>query len=199
VGGLLAAGLLLGAGAVQAALSEPVDGMVYDDVLDLCWLQDASASGERSWDAAVAWAENLEFGGHDDWRLAQMSSTSPTQSITECVGTDEPACRTSGNELGYMFWHNDITTVNQGPFTNIPSLIWSGTGFSTTFAWFLNADDGSQVIDGKRSSFVGWAVRPGQCRDAPAPVAAQPVPAVSALGLGLLGLLLTVMARSRLR
>lgn len=40
----LAAALLLGAGAaqVQAALSEAVDGMVYDDVLDLCWLQDVS-------------------------------------------------------------------------------------------------------------------------------------------------------------
>jgi len=44
--GVLAGSLLLATGAVQAGLSEPVDGMVYDNVLDLCWLQDASASGQ---------------------------------------------------------------------------------------------------------------------------------------------------------
>jgi len=52
--GVLAGGLLLATGAVQAELSEPVDGMVYDDALDLCWLQHANASGSLSWDDAVA-------------------------------------------------------------------------------------------------------------------------------------------------
>lgn len=172
---------------VQAALSEAVDGMVYDDVLDLCWLQDVGTSGPRNWDAAVAWAGNLVFGGHSDWRLARMSSTLSTESITVCNGTNEEACRTSGNELGYMFFHN-LTgafpkTGNQGPFTNIPVLIWSGTEFSADDAWVLLADNGSQNFNPKDVQFGGWAVRPGQCRAAPGQPA--PIPAVGAWGLGL--------------
>lgn len=63
-----------------------------------------------------------------------MSDTSPTTSITVCNNTNEEACRTSGNELGYMFFHN-LTgsfpkTGDQGPFTNIPEGLWSGTEYS---------------------------------------------------------------------
>jgi hypothetical protein len=200
--GVLAGSLLVASAAVQAALSEPVDGMVYDDVLDLCWLQDASASGELSWDGAVAWAENLEFGGQDDWRLARMSNTSPTTSITTCDDTNEEACRTSGNELGYMFYHNlpgsFPKTGDQGPFINIPTFIWSGTERDELIAWVLAADTGGQNTGSKMgSTSYGWAVRPGQCRAAPD--GPEPVPAVSAWGLGVLGMLLMVLARARLR
>ena len=201
LGGVLAAGLLLGTGLVQAALSEPVDGMVYDDVLDLCWLQDVGTSGPRNWGDAVAWAEDLVFGGHTDWRLARMSSTSPTQSITFCTSTNEEACRTSGNELGYMFFHNltgDFPkTGNQGPFTDIPEFIWSGTEFSAVFAWFFVANGGGQLFVDKDLQLFGWAVRPGQCRAAPG--RPEPIPAVGAWGLGVLGLLLMLLARARLR
>jgi hypothetical protein len=203
--GLVAAALLVGSGAAQAALSPAVDGMVYDDVLNLCWLQNASASGELTWDAARAWADGLTVGGHTDWRLAQMSDTSQTTSITVCTSSNEEACRTSGNELGYNLWHNLggplSTTGSQGPFTNIPGLIWSATAFDTTNAYFLRASlDGGQVASTKANTYYGWAVREGQCRDAPPPPAGvQSVPAVGVLGLGLLGLLLAGVARARLR
>jgi hypothetical protein len=202
--GVLAGSLLVASAAVQAALSEPVDGMVYDDVLDLCWLQDASASGELTWEEAVAWAENLEFGGHDDWRLARMSNTSPTTSITVCTSTNAEACRTGGNELGYNLYHNlgGPGTGNRGPFTNIPTFVWSGTAGTVGIVWTLSADNGIQFdfdLDeaGFDTSFHGWAVRPGQCRAAPG--GAEPVPAVGAWGLGALGLLLMLLARARLR
>ena len=194
--------LLLSTGAVQgeAALSEPVDGMVYDDVLNLCWLQDVSRSGPLTWANAVAWAEGLEHGGHSDWRLARMSSSSPTTSITTCTAMNEEACRTSGNELGYMFFYNLPgylpKTGNQGPFTNIPSLIWSDTEHASLpyLAWVFNAYYGHQPLGDKGFQHYAWAVRSGQCRVAP-----KPIPTVSAWGLGLLGLLLAGLARARLR
>ncbi len=43
--GLAAAGLVLGTGAVQAALSVQANGTVYDDVQDISWDQDANAVG----------------------------------------------------------------------------------------------------------------------------------------------------------
>ena len=198
----LTVGLLGAGGASQATLSQAVDGMVYDDVLDLCWLQDVSASGPRAWDDANTWAETLDFGGHTDWRLARMSNTSPTASITICDGTNEAACRTSGNELGYMFFHNLGGSFpllgDQGPFLNIPLAIWSGTEYlPTDDAWAFKADTGNQDNRGSKAEEVpGWAVRDGQCSAAPP---AQSVPTISVWGLGALSLLLMVLARARLR
>jgi hypothetical protein len=205
--GVLAGNLLVAAGAVQAALSEPVDGMVYDDVLDLCWLQDANASGRADWADTVAWAEGLEVGGHTDWRLAQMSSSSSTDSITVCDGSNEEACRTSGNELGYNLYHNlgGPGTGDREPFTGIGRYYWSGTedpptnpGDPALSAWVLDASNGNHLSYGKRSVIRGWAVRDGQCRAAPV-APPEPIPAAGAWGLGVLGLLLMLLARARLR
>ena len=45
-------------------------GLIYDSVQNLTWTQNAGMSGFRSsWDDAMTWAEDLEFGGFDDWRL----------------------------------------------------------------------------------------------------------------------------------
>jgi hypothetical protein len=54
----------------NAILWDRGNGMMYDDVLDITWLQDVNYAGfEMSWDDAVAWTDNLEYGGYDDWRL----------------------------------------------------------------------------------------------------------------------------------
>jgi hypothetical protein len=189
--------------------------MVYDDVLDLCWLQDVSTSGERTWDDAVAWAEGLEFGDYDDWRLARMSdqqSIAP-QEVVDCAGVTRQDCIDSGNELGYMFYYNltppgdtpptDFGTDlsgDQGPFTGISAGIWSGTENSANSqsAWWFVFVNGDNSPGGKAGGFNAWAVRDGQCRAMPGAPAA-PIPAVSAWGLGVLGLLLMLLARARLR
>jgi hypothetical protein len=57
-------------------------GMIYDSTQNITWLQSASAAvtphggadidsytGTMHWTDAVARADNLVFGGHDDWRL----------------------------------------------------------------------------------------------------------------------------------
>jgi PEP-CTERM motif len=66
----------------QATLHIRPGGMVYDDVLDVTWLQDwnyagttgytapgAQLGGWMTWDAANTWASNLVYGGHSNWRL----------------------------------------------------------------------------------------------------------------------------------
>jgi hypothetical protein len=94
-----------------------------------------------------------------------MSDTSPTDSITVCNSTNEEACRTNGNELGYNLYQNlgGPGTGNRGPFTNIPNFIWSGAEFSAgSSAWFLRADNGNQNNDNKDNQNYVWAVRPGE-------------------------------------
>jgi len=128
-----------------------------------------------------------------------MSDTSPTTSITVCDSTNEEACRTSGNELGYNLYYNlgGPGTGDRSPFTNVSGAFWSGTEYSADYAWAIFFTDGFQQAFLKYPEAPGWAVRPGQCRAAPSP--AQPVPAVGAWDLGVLGLLLMLLARARLR
>jgi hypothetical protein len=64
-------------GSTQAALIDRGNGMIYDDVLNITWLQDANyaktsghdADGRMTWNESMAWASSLIFGGYDDWRL----------------------------------------------------------------------------------------------------------------------------------
>ncbi len=68
-------------GASDASLIDNLDGTVTqirEDGSMLMWLQDFSLSGQSPsaeslgrlrWDNAVAWADQLSFAGHDDWRL----------------------------------------------------------------------------------------------------------------------------------
>lgn len=83
---LLSAGVLI-SGVAQATLLDRGGGLLYDDVLNVTWLQDANyaktsgydADGQMSWGVAKIWASNLVFHDavrsidFDDWRLARNS------------------------------------------------------------------------------------------------------------------------------
>ena len=63
--------LLLLSFNATAALYNRGNGLIYDDVLDITWLQDANyaqtsgydADGKMSWMDANTWASNLSLGG----------------------------------------------------------------------------------------------------------------------------------------
>ena len=61
----LALGLLFAAQS-RAELFDRGNGLIYDDVLDITWLQNALSGGNKNWDTAVEWAANLEYQGFDD-------------------------------------------------------------------------------------------------------------------------------------
>ena len=102
----MAAGLGL-SGAAQATLIDRGGGMIYDDVLNITWLQDANYAktsgydfdGRMNWAAANTWAANLVYGGYNDWRLPTM------------VDTGTPGCNFaySGTDCGY-----NVQTVSGG-------------------------------------------------------------------------------------
>jgi hypothetical protein len=69
------AAVLLCCGTAQAALIDRGGGLIYDDVLNVTWLQNAGAGGELSWTDAKAWADQLSVFDSvrgltwSDWRL----------------------------------------------------------------------------------------------------------------------------------
>jgi hypothetical protein len=113
---LATAGLLCG-GMAQAALNDRGGGMLYDDVLNVTWLQDANyakttgydADGAMTWSAAKTWADGLVFGGYSDWRLAANTPVgadwkySKSNAGTTDVGYNITSPR---SELSYMYYVN---------------------------------------------------------------------------------------------
>lgn len=110
--------LLLGISAstgAQASLIDRGGGLLYDNVLDVTWLQDANyaktsgydADGMMTWTAAKTWAADLVYGGYSDWRLASNSpinGSSFNDSYAINGSTDFSYNITSPlSELAYMY------------------------------------------------------------------------------------------------
>jgi hypothetical protein len=156
-------------GSAQAALFDRGGGMIYDDVLKITWLQDASyartsgydADGLMSWQEASLWAENLVYGGFDDWRLpsvAPINGVAFDYSTASYDGkTDTGARITSENaEMSHLFYVTlgndaaytadgqgftpcaylapDICLQNRGPFLNLlTAKYWYGQPYERPF------------------------------------------------------------------
>ncbi|MCQ8181477.1 DUF1566 domain-containing protein [Methylomonas sp. SURF-1] len=111
----------------QAALLDRGGGMLYDTVLNVTWLQDANyaktsgydSDGKMDWNQAVAWAEQLEFGGFSDWRLASIKPVNGiayNENFSNDGSTDYAWNVSSPNsELGYMYFINLGLTAYQFP------------------------------------------------------------------------------------
>jgi hypothetical protein len=115
---LLVAAFGLGlSGAAQATLHDRGSGLVYDDVLNITWLQDANyaktsgrdSDGLMDWNAADSWAQTLHYvdvNGHDysGFRLAANQPVAGGGAWTsQDAGYSVASPRT---ELGYMYYVN---------------------------------------------------------------------------------------------
>lgn len=80
---ILAAGFVCTSTA-QAALEDLGNGVIKDTDLGIVWLADANYSktsgyntnGVMNWNAANTWVDQLNTGGHSDWRLPTTSEFS---------------------------------------------------------------------------------------------------------------------------
>ena len=144
----------------NAALINRGSGMIYDDVLDVTWLQDANYArttgydfdGLMSWDQATTWASNLTFGGYSDWRLPTLSPLNGS-SFNVSFTFDDSSDRgynTNPNfsELAHMFVNNlgnvaFFTTFGTGPQagseTFSSSFVDGSSGLSYSFQNILTS------------------------------------------------------------
>ncbi len=187
--------LVLGVAAstANAMLFDRGGGFIYDDVLDITWIQNANANGFKTWNNQVDWAAGLSIvdtrsgaGGvtYNDWRLPNMDVNDDV-TIVDCSLVDEVTCR--DNEYGYLYYQYNVTVLSPGLFTNIQvHAYWPSTEFAPvpSAAWFFFFGNGSQGGgSSKANGGFAWAVRSGD-------VSAVPVPAAVWLfgsALGLLG------------
>ena len=121
---LLALALLASAvvtGNAQASLIDRGNGLLYDDVLNVTWLQDANyahtsgyagadSAGRMNWTTAKTWAADLVYGGYSDWRLpsnSPINGSSFNDSYAPDGSTDYGHNITSPHsELAYMYHVN---------------------------------------------------------------------------------------------
>ncbi len=130
--------------AAQSVFVDLGNGLVYDETLDITWLQDANyaktsgydADGVMTFDEASTWASTLVFGGTDGWRLPTFDHTNP-----------RPQTATSDNEIGSLLgaltaghftWPHPADTT---PFINIDlesspePVYWTGAAGDPGFVW----------------------------------------------------------------
>ncbi|MET0066084.1 MAG: PEP-CTERM sorting domain-containing protein [Candidatus Thiodiazotropha sp.] len=187
----LTAGLLILSTSANATLIDRGNGLIYDDVLNLTWMQDANYAGTlgaanngaMTWNDAMLWVEGLVFQGYDDWRLPSM------------VDTGNPGCdfATSGTDCGYDVQTTDGSTiysemaslwfdtlgnpvqggvVNTGPFINLQAAdfndyYWLNQEYALRddVAWTFYTYTALQFAEQKGALQYAWAVRSGDVGD----------------------------------
>lgn len=164
-------------------LHDRSSGLIYDDVLNVTWLQDANLAFTSGFDAdglmtasvANAWAENLIYRGYSDWRLPAARNFD---------GTDPYyGWNITTHEMGYLFYVElgnhatmNVYTLsgldNTGPFRNLAAFrYWSNTAYylSPSFWWYFNFGSGYQWDAVAEAESYAWAVRDGDVSSVPLP------------------------------
>lgn len=199
-----AAALMGVVGTAQAELFDRGSGMIYDSTLNITWLSDWNYAQTSGFDAdglmdlttANTWANDLVYGGFDDWRLPTALNGNGSG---PCFGFN---C--TGSEMGHMFYTNwgasasssfatGTNAANLALFTNVQSYFyWSGTEYAPNpeLAWYFNAGDGLQNRHFQLEPLYAVAVRPGDVA-----VSSVPEPQTYAMMLAGLGALMMAVRR----
>ena len=191
---------------------------IYDDVLDITWLQDANyaqtsgydSDGRMHWLQAKAWAAQLSYDGHDDWRLPSANLINSANPCYAYYGSCDFGYNNTTSELGHMFYNNlgrlsfsiNINVnFTDGATSNVVSILslqnheynqsdWYSEEYvpGPTDAWAFKMVNGFQFADNKNASdyHYGWPVHDGDIGASPVPLPAGIYLFLSGLvGLGL--------------
>ena len=195
--------LLLVTNNLSAALYDRGDGFIYDDDLDITWLQDANYAntsnanlsyslGRMTHADAVAWTDSLNLAGGSNWRLPS-------------AGENPSMGYSSADELGHMFFNNlgnsgsfanstfiDGETGLTVSFENVQNFYWLNEEINGNKAWSFYMAMGFMMDNNNiNNKLYTWAVHDGDIANS-VDLAAVPVPASALLfGSALLGLMVT--------
>lgn len=137
----------------HAGLIDRGNGMLYDTVLDVTWLQDANyaktssydSDGLMNWDEAMSWADGLIYEGYSDWRLAGVDTNDDTCGARNYDYFYGPGCSGTDNELAFMFSENlGLHGILDANYVRDPN--WHNTAWGTQIAnSFVDATTGETM------------------------------------------------------
>jgi hypothetical protein len=179
-------------GALQAALINLENGIIYDDVLDISWLQDtksaetldSNVSASMSWNDANNFAENYVLNSYDNWRLPTLTLL---QSCYNYDGSCDSGYNNVNGELSHLFYsslsnpglcqgvignicvrNSDWRNLNTHEFTNWTKssveVFWYSTldTNNSNAAWTFNTYFGRQSVASINSTAIAWLVHDGK-------------------------------------
>ena len=127
------------------ALSDNGDSTISDNATDLMWMKNDSQVG-MNWEQALAYAENLEYAGHSDWRLPNVKELQSIVDYSKSPGTSKTAA------IDPLFNSTQIT--NEAGEVDFPSY-WSSTTHSNWSA--VTGGFSSYVSFGRAMGYMnGW-------------------------------------------
>ncbi len=127
------------------------DNTITDTGTDLMWMKDDSgilnagdnSDGKLTWEQALEWAENLDYGGYTDWRLPDIKEL---QSIVDYTRSPDT---TNSAAIDPVF--NTSSIIDEGGNTNYP-FYWSGTTHQST-------------VDGQAAAYIAFGEALGYMTD----------------------------------
>jgi len=159
--------LFLGmAGISGATLLDRSGGLIYDDSLDITWLQDANLadteafgvsgiedSGTMTWDTANNWIAAMNaatYLGYANWRLPATPGNDSGSGVIE-------------GEMGHLYSDYGVHASNSGPFTNYPGsgAYWTSNEESSGSAYTWVIGDGQYIYSKTHENVYAHAVRNG--------------------------------------
>ena len=138
------------------ALYDRGNGLIYDDVLNITWLQNANyaftsgysianavgeveasqvniqADGRMGWEAATTWVNQLTYADYNNWRLPSanlMNSSNPCEAND---GSCDFGYNNTTAEVGHMFYNN-LNNVALTPILTNISFTDSSSGLIKSF------------------------------------------------------------------
>ena len=141
----------------SATLIKRANNLIYDDVLNITWMQDAnysatssfSSDGKMNWDEANNWAEQLVYAGHTNWRLPTISPVNGIE-FNDNNSYDGSTDRsfnitTTHSELSYMFYTN-LGNLSAFDSSGNYSACESAPNYCLSNSSFYNGGNNNDVI-----------------------------------------------------
>jgi len=121
--------------------------LIYDAELDIYWMQDGNFNGLMTWNDANAWAENLSYGGYNDWHLP----TTPDGTWGYDGNGNPTKYNVTASDLGHLYhMHHALLslTVSEGTQNDTPF-------FNGLQAWYYWCSPLSKTLDGAKNP-MAW-------------------------------------------